>query len=263
MASGLAHYFPGFRGFLIQLGLSFATATLYLAVTLPAQGSPVQLPGFNLKCDIPDDWPYAQEKGCLLRANSPYGTRGLFLNCKREPLSVTLDDPRYIQFLRDSSATETKGVVNGSGYVVMNNVRFFFVDAKAERDGTTTYFHQLFFLGDGLRYTFAIFKKDGNPVDDPELVSILQSCDFVQAPKPHTGVLTFWDIFHPVDLQEHSTTECFVYAVETCGRLLFIFLCPLLVYLGLTVFFYRMLFKKDRTPQQLAVPADLPSSTST
>jgi hypothetical protein len=259
MAFTPASHFLGFRDLLIRLVLAFALATLYLASALPSHAHPLQFPALNLKCEIPDDWTSAQSKDSLLEAVSPYRTRGLRLNCARASIGITLDDPQYLQFL-EAPFTEAKGEVTSSGYVLMNNVRFYFFDGKIANGVSTTYFHNLYFLGNGILYCFSIFKMDENPMNDEELVSILRSCDFIQAPRPHTGLLTFWDVFRPVDGQEHGLLDCIVYAIGASCHILFLFLCPLLFYLGLTYFFFRLLYKRGRKQQPPAADSTPPLS---
>jgi len=73
-------------------------------------------------------------------------------------------------------------------------------------------------------------------------VGILESCNFINAPRPHTGILTFWDIFQPLDAEKYSLTGRIGYAAYYSFEVIIIILVPLALLLGLTVLFYRWLF---------------------
>ncbi len=235
--------------------LKWILAIFLSMIALPCSARTLHFRGANVQCAIPDDWTLTEGKGCLLRACSPFGTRQFVITYLPAPLNQVLDDPRFSDQLETGITDTTNGQITGSGFVLMHDVRFRFWDNQASSGVATIYTHGLAFLGNNHFYGFSVSKAGDPPLEDAELVSILNSCNFIEAPTPHTGLLTFWDTLSPQDGKAHNLFSRVCYAALAILRTALIFFVPFALLLGVTLLFYRLLYGKRRLKGQPAVTA--------
>jgi hypothetical protein len=221
----------------------FAGLLLVAVTALSCSARTLEFAAANVRCEIPDDWIIQQRKGILLFATSPYGTRSFMITYHFTPTSVDLDDPRFNDEVEAGIESVAGSTVIGSGTVMMHDVRFRYFDVQNATGEITRNRHVIDFLGNAHCYGFGVSKDGDDPMKDDELVGILQSCNFINAPRPHTGLLTFWNAFQPLDVQNYSTSGRIGYAANTCFEIAVISLGPLVFLLGLTFLFYRWLYR--------------------
>jgi hypothetical protein len=220
-----------------------AAVLLFAAATLSSSAKTFEFAAANVRCEIPDDWTVTPPQGgILLMATSPYGTRSFNLAYYYEPVSLELENPKFDRDVENGIRNVPGSTIADTGTVLMHDVLFRYVDISNTSGATPRNRHMLYFLGNGHCYEFGITKDGDDPTKDDELEGILQSFTFINTPKPHSGLITVWDAFQPLDIENYSVAGRIGYAFYTCFEIAVIFLCPFAALLMLTTIFYRWLF---------------------